>query len=103
MKSLKSCRILVAKRWLLEIIQFIAGKKNGFYLILLYTGIQVNLLVFDLATMEWANITDKTIGTSPGARSYHGFAEAGGKLYVFGGYHHFSFKGVLGCRQLHSA
>jgi hypothetical protein len=67
------------------------------HLSFLYAGLQVNLLRFDLDTMEWANLTDSTSGTTPRARAYHGFAEAGGKLYVFGGYYRFSFKGAPWC------
>ena len=33
------------------------------------------------------------------ARSFHGFAEAGGLLYVFGGRYAFDFKGPLNARQ----
>ena len=56
------------------------------------TGLQVNLLRFNLQNLQWTDLTDQTTGLTPIPRGYHGFAESDGLLYVFGGYYAFSFK-----------
>ena len=44
-----------------------------------------DLYEFDLATMQWTDITDRIQGSPPVPRYYHGFASAEGTLYAFGG------------------
>jgi hypothetical protein len=60
------------------------------------------LLRLDLQTLEWTDLTRAATGSAPAARMFHGFAEAGGLLYVFGGYYAFEFKGPLNARQTSS-
>ena len=48
-------------------------------------GIFQDLHVYDPADMAWTNISTVASGTPPSARYGHGFAWAGGKLYVHGG------------------
>ena len=52
-----------------------------------------SLLRLDLVTLEWTDLTSDTTGPAPVARDFHGFAEADGLLYVFGGRYAFTFKG----------
>ena len=42
-----------------------------------------DLFVFDPATFTWSDFSGDDI--RPAARQYHGFAAAGGKLFVHGG------------------
>ena len=44
-----------------------------------------DLYEFDLATLEWADITNQILGTPPPHKFYHGFTSADGILYTFGG------------------
>jgi hypothetical protein len=50
-----------------------------------YRGYTSSFFVFDLSKMIWNDITGSVFGTSPSARSRHGFVSAGGRLYVHGG------------------
>jgi hypothetical protein len=43
-----------------------------------------NLYAYDTVAMTW-NL-DTASGTPPSSRTFHGFTEMGGKLYVHGGY-----------------
>jgi hypothetical protein len=62
-------------------------------------GMEAILLRLDLQTLEWMDLSRAATGSAPVARSFHGFAEAGGLLYVFGGRYAFDFKGPLNARQ----
>ena len=44
-----------------------------------------DLLVADLSSMVWTNISSVSFGTPPSPRFHHGFTVSDGKLYVFGG------------------
>ncbi len=44
-----------------------------------------DLHVYDPVTMTWTELSATASGTPPAARCKHGFAAAGGKLYVHGG------------------
>ena len=44
-----------------------------------------DLHAFDLGTGAWADLSAAASGTPPSPRAFHGFASAGGKLYVHGG------------------
>ena len=43
------------------------------------------MLVADLSSMVWTNISSVSFGTPPSPRFHHGFTVSDGKLYVFGG------------------
>ena len=45
-----------------------------------------DLHVYDPAAMAWTDLSAASSGTPPSARSGGGFASAGGKLYVHGGF-----------------
>ncbi len=45
-----------------------------------------DLHVYDPATMAWTNLSTAASGTPPSGRESMGFAAAGGKLYVHGGF-----------------
>ena len=51
----------------------------------LCAGLLNDLYVLDPVAMAWTNLSDAASGTPPPARYLHGFASAGGKLYVHGG------------------
>ena len=42
--------------------------------------------MYDPAAMAWTDLSAASSGTPPSARSGGGFASAGGKLYVHGGF-----------------
>jgi hypothetical protein len=44
------------------------------------------MLVFDPVKLAWSDISDKISGVAPPPRRGQGFASAGGKLFVHGGY-----------------
>jgi hypothetical protein len=44
-----------------------------------------DLFAFDLAESTWIDLSIPHGGVPPEPRNSHGFAEAGGKLYVHGG------------------
>jgi hypothetical protein len=44
-----------------------------------------DLYQFDILDGRWTNLSRTVQGDKPTARVFHGFASAGGKLYVFGG------------------
>ena len=44
-----------------------------------------DLHAFDLGTGAWADLSAAASVTPPSPRAFHGFASAGGKLYVHGG------------------
>ena len=45
-----------------------------------------DLLVYDPVAMAWTDLSAAASGTPPAPRGSHGFAAAGGRLYVHGGY-----------------
>ena len=47
-----------------------------------YTG---DLHAFEPAAAAWADLTSAALGDAPAPRAHHGFASAGGRLYVQGG------------------
>jgi hypothetical protein len=49
-------------------------------------GPRNDLHVYDPASMTWFDLTSHAHGQPPTARSGHGFASVGGKLYVHGGF-----------------
>ena len=44
-----------------------------------------DLYVFDLSNSNWTDLTQSIVGDIPSARYGHGFASAGGKIYLHGG------------------
>ncbi len=46
----------------------------------------LGLFVFDPVKLAWSDISINTKGVAPSARKDFGFASAGGKLFVHGGY-----------------
>lgn len=52
----------------------------------LVLGLNGDLHVFDPSAMAWEDLSADVSGTAPSPRYSMGFASAGGKLYVFGGY-----------------
>ena len=50
-----------------------------------WSGYLKDLHVYDPVAMTWENLTIVVNGTPPSPRGKHGFASAGGKLYVHGG------------------
>ena len=44
-----------------------------------------DLFVLDPSTNTWSDLTYNVYGQRPSPRSYHGFASADNKLFVFGG------------------
>jgi hypothetical protein len=51
-----------------------------------YAGFLDDLHVFDPTTMNWTLLSAARDNSRPSARFGHGFASAGGKLYVHGGF-----------------
>ena len=49
------------------------------------SGYLKDLHVYDPVAMTWEEISVVVYGTPPSPRGKHGFASAGGKLYVHGG------------------
>ena len=45
-----------------------------------------DLLRLDPESLEWTNLTSVAGGSPPSPRSYHGFAQADGRLFVLGGW-----------------
>ena len=56
-------------------------------------GCLQDLYVFDPVGMTWTNLSASVSGTPPSARGEHGFASAGGELYVHGGCDQFDSNG----------
>ncbi len=49
-------------------------------------GLVLNdLHVYDFVANSWTDLSSSAAGIPPTARAFHGFASAGGKLYVYGG------------------
>jgi hypothetical protein len=44
------------------------------------------MLIFDPVELAWSDVSERTSGVAPSPRSDFGFALAGNKLYVHGGY-----------------
>ena len=44
------------------------------------------MFVFDPVELTWSDMSSKISGVAPSPRLGHGFAAAGGKLFVHGGY-----------------
>jgi hypothetical protein len=62
---------------------------NAIYFILTGTAgtsFLSSMSVFDPVELAWRDVSNKTSGVSPSPRSDFGFALAGNKLYVHGGY-----------------
>ena len=58
------------------------------------TGPLNDLHEYDPATWAWEDLSAATSGAPPSVGGWHGFASAGGKLYVHGG----ACLGVMGAR-----
>ena len=53
-----------------------------------------DLLVLNLTTMIWTDLSSVFIGTPPSPRFHHGFSASEGRLYVFGGSDFRNFSGA---------
>ena len=63
---------------------------------LIFAGQFLNdLLVFNPATLAWADLSFVTRGPTPSQRYGHGFQTAGGLLYIFGGQSDAGFMSLL--------
>jgi hypothetical protein len=51
----------------------------------LASGYLADLQAYDPATRKWTDLSGSASGSWPSARFLHGFAAAGGRIYVFGG------------------
>jgi hypothetical protein len=52
------------------------------------------LFEFDPSTMAWTDLTAVAGGSPPAGRGFHGFAAAGGRLYVHAGWGGYDYGGV---------
>ncbi len=52
----------------------------------IWPGLLADLHVYNPSTRAWTDLSVATAGAPPAARLGHGFAAAGGKLYVHGGW-----------------
>jgi hypothetical protein len=58
-----------------------------------------DLYGYNLASKNWTNLNSAIASTQPAVRSSHGFAAAGNRLYVHGGWKNgiaFSYRLILG-------
>eukprot|EP00961_Rhodomonas_salina_P274472 3708641-Rhodomonas_salina.1 len=51
-----------------------------------FAGYWADMQVFDFDSMEWVDLSTSIEGRAPEGRHGMGFAEAQGKLYIFGGW-----------------
>ena len=44
-----------------------------------------SMFKFDIAALQWSDLSGSVLGSPPSSRASYGFVGAGAKLYVFGG------------------